>query len=216
MTSPAFSGGDGVWRQVLAQRSAEPPRPALFLDRDGVIVEEVLYLHRVEDVAFIPGAGETIAAANRRGVAVVVVTNQAGIGRGYYGWREFEEVHQAILAGLGRCGARLDAALACPYHPLGVPPYLHDCHPARKPQPGMLLQAADLLGIDLARSWIVGDKASDLLAGRSAGLRGGLLVLTGHGPQHRDAALALRTPEFEVRLAGSIADCAALIDSLSS
>jgi D-glycero-D-manno-heptose 1,7-bisphosphate phosphatase len=215
MTSPDPSGffdSEGVWCQVLAAPWGQHRRPALFLDRDGVLVEEVLYLHRVEDVALIPGAAETIAAANRREVAVVIVTNQAGIARGYYGWREFEAVQHALLSGLRRSGAKVDAVLACPHHPRGVAPYEHPAHPARKPQPGMLLRAAELLGIELEPSWIVGDKASDLLAGRAAGLRGGLLVMTGHGPEHCEAARVIRTPQFEVLLADSIQDAARLID----
>jgi D-glycero-D-manno-heptose 1,7-bisphosphate phosphatase len=210
----AFLDGDGVWRQVLGQ-SRQHRRPALFLDRDGVIVEEVLYLHRVEDVAIIPGAGATIAAANRRGVPVVIVSNQAGIGRGYYGWTEFEDVQRSILDALHGLGARLDAVLACPHHPEGIEPYIHPAHPARKPQPGMLLRAADLLNIDLGASWIVGDKSSDLLAGRAAGLRGGVLVTTGHGVEHRDVALALATPEFQVLIASSIREASGLIPLLA-
>lgn len=199
-----FLDADDIWCQVFAERQTDGSRPALFLDRDGVIVEEVLYLHRVEDVTLLPGAPEAIAAANQRGWLVVVVTNQAGIAHGYYGWKEFEEVQDAILAGLGRRGARLDAVLACPHHP---------SHPARKPQPGMFLRAAEALNIDLPHSWMVGDKSSDLLAGRAAGLKGGILVMTGHGPAHREAATALRTPEFDVRLASAIGDAVRLLIS---
>ena len=201
---PTFLDADDIWCQVFAERRGDGNRPALFLDRDGVIVEEVLYLHRVEDVALLPGAPEAIAAANRRGWLVVVVTNQAGIAHGYYGWKEFEAVQETILFCLGRLGARVDAVLACPHHP---------AHPARKPQPGMLLRAAEALSIDLARSWIVGDKASDLLAGRAAGLQGGILVMTGHGPAHREAATALRTPEFDVRVARAIGEAIRLLIS---
>ncbi len=201
---------DDVWYRVFTARGKEN-RPALFLDRDGVIVEEVRYLHRVEDVALISGAAETIAAANRREIAVVIVSNQAGIARGYYGWKEFEEVQQVILSELGRLGARVDAVLACPHHPAGVGRYGHPSHPARKPQPGMLLRAAELLGIALRRSWIVGDKTSDLEAGLAAGLCGGLLVLTGHGQEHREAATALGNSEFEVLIAASIRDAVRLI-----
>lgn len=201
---PTFLDADDIWCQVFAERQGDGGRPALFLDRDGVIVEEVLYLHRVEDVALLPGAAEAIAAANRRGWLVVVATNQAGIAHGYYGWKEFEAVQEAILTELGRFGARIDAVLACPHHP---------AHPARKPQPGMLLRAAEALSIDLAQSWIVGDKASDLSAGRAAGLKGGILVMTGHGPAHRDAATALRTPEFDVRVTKSIGEAVSLLTS---
>jgi len=201
---PTFLDADDIWCQVFAERLGDGSRPALFLDRDGVIVEEVLYLHRVKEVALLPGAAEAIAAANQRGWLVVVVTNQAGIAHGYYGWKEFEAVQEAILFELGRLGARIDAVLACPHHP---------AHPARKPQPGMLLRAAEALSIDLPRSWIVGDKASDLLAGRAAGLKGGILVMTGHGPAHQEAATALRAPEFDVRVASAIGEAVKLLIS---
>jgi len=209
-----FLDGDGVWCQVFEKPRQRHRRPALFLDRDGVIVEEVLYLHRVEDVAIILGAGETIAAANQRGVPVVVVCNQAGIGRGYYGWQDFHDVQRAIFDALGGLGAHLEGVFACPHHPDAVEPYNHRAHPARKPQPGMLLRAADMLDIDLEGSWIIGDKASDLLTGRAAGLRGGVLVMTGHGSEHREAAIALGTLEFKVLIASSIAEATALVPLL--
>ena len=94
---PTFLDADDIWCQVLAEKRGDGSRPALFLDRDGVIVEEVLYLHRVEEVALLPGAAEAIAAANQRGWLVVVVTNQAGIAHGYYGWKEFQAVQEALL-----------------------------------------------------------------------------------------------------------------------
>jgi D-glycero-D-manno-heptose 1,7-bisphosphate phosphatase len=205
-----FLDSDHIWSQVIGTPAWQQPRPALFLDRDGVIVEEVDYLHRLSDVVLIPGAAETIAAAKRLGVPVVIVTNQAGIGRGYYGWMDFMSVQEAILAELSRSGAAVDGVFACPYHPHGVAPYAHPDHPARKPQPGMLLRAAEMMGIDLRRSWIVGDKSSDLMAGRAAGLRGGLLVLTGYGSAHREATAALQSTEFEVRIGPSIRTALAL------
>ena len=222
MSPQAFEGfldSQDIWCQIFErgslQQSQQQRRPALFLDRDGVIVEEVLYLHRVPDVAVIPGAAVTIAQANRRGVPVVVISNQAGIGRGYYGWKDFQDVQQVIINSLDRLGAHVDAVLACPHHPSGVGSYAHPAHPDRKPQPGMLLRAAEALHIDLESSWVIGDKASDLLAGRAAGLRGGVLVLTGHGPAHRDAATALRTSEFEILFANSIGDVSMLIPLLA-
>jgi D-glycero-D-manno-heptose 1,7-bisphosphate phosphatase len=194
-----------VWCQTFGL-PREVPRPALFLDRDGVIVDSVRYLHQAEDVALIPGAAETIARANQRGVLVVLVTNQAGIGRGYYGWDAFENVQRVLMEGLHDRGAHLDGVFACPHHAEGVGIYRRADHPARKPRPGMLLKAAETLGIDLRRSWIVGDTASDLEAGRAAELAGGLLVLTGRGGEHRYSAAALRTPDFEVVLAASLPD----------
>src|SRR5579859_3664846 len=103
---------DNIWCQAL-EVGLDPLMPALFLDRDGVVVEWVPYLHRVEDVAIIPGAADTIAAANRLGFPVVMITNQAGIGRGYYGWREFQAVQQAIADALDADGAHIDGVFAC-------------------------------------------------------------------------------------------------------
>lgn len=156
-------------------------QPCLFVDRDGVLVEETNYLHRREDVAMIAGTAEVIARANARGVAVVMVTNQAGIGRGYYSWQEFESVQAHIVDVCEAAGARFDMILACAYHAEGVGPYERAAHLWRKPGPGMLLEAARTLGVDLARSHIVGDTIADLTAGARAGLPGGSLVLTGHG-----------------------------------
>src|SRR5262245_61929462 len=97
---------EGVWCQII--RRPTPGRPALFLDRDGAVVEETGYLCRVDDIVVIPGAAEVIAAANQRSIAVIMVTNQSGIGRGYYGWAEFKSVQDAIIASLAIEGAKID------------------------------------------------------------------------------------------------------------
>jgi len=149
------------------------------------VVEEVQYLQRVEDLALIPGAAEIMAEANRRGIPVAIASNQSGIARGYFGWREFHEVQAELNRRLERAGARVDLTLACPHYP---------DHPDRKPRPGMFRKAAAMAGLDLGRSWVVGDRAGDLEAGRAAGLAGGVLVLTGYGHAHRSAALALAAP----------------------
>jgi D-glycero-D-manno-heptose 1,7-bisphosphate phosphatase len=154
--------------------------PAVFLDRDGTLNVETDYLHRPEDAALYPGAGAALAKLNARGVPVVVVTNQGGIGRGMYGWGEYHSVMERITDLLARGGARLDGAYACPHHEDGAGEYRHPDHPDRKPNPGMLLRAAAELHIDLDRSWIIGDKECDLEAGRRAGCRAAL-VRTGHG-----------------------------------
>ncbi len=212
---------DGVWCQasagaVEAAAAAAGSRPALFLDRDGVIVEDVGYLHRPGDVRLIAGAAEVIAAANRAAVPVVAVTNQSGIGRGLYGWAEFAATEARIAADLAAHDARLDMVVACPFHPEGIPPYRHPAHPCRKPQPGMILRAATRLGLDLGRSWIVGDRATDLAAGCAAGLAGGLHVLTGYGQAERTAAQNVSGNHFEVRLADSIAAAQDLVPLLKS
>lgn len=179
-------------------------KPALFLDRDGVIVEEVNYLHREDDVSLLPGAAALIAHANRLGVPVVVITNQAGIGRGLYDWPEFEAVQRHIEAALAHDGAHLDAAFACPYHAEAKPPYDVPDHPDRKPNPGMLLRAASDLGLDLGASWIVGDTAADIRAGVAAGVAGGVHVLTGHGERERAAVEAIEHAGFELHYADDL------------
>lgn len=148
-------------------------QPGLLLDRDGVINEECEYLHDPKDLVVIAGVAEAIAAINRRRVPVVVVTNQAGIGRGLYGVDEYHAVNRAIEAILGKAGAHIDAWYFCPHLPDA------DC-PCRKPRPGMLLAAAKDLALHLGRSVLVGDKASDLEAARAAGCRT-VLVRTGYG-----------------------------------
>lgn len=171
---------EGLWAQ-RCDTAVPAGRPALFLDRDGVIVEEVDFLARAQDVKLSVGVGRAIAAVNAAGLPVVVVTNQSGIARGLFGWAEFEAVQREIAAQLARHGARLDAVLACAHHELGSPPFDRAGHPWRKPGPGMLAEANAMLGMDMARSWIVGDRLTDLGAGFNAGLAGGWLALTGYG-----------------------------------
>ncbi|HWO22297.1 MAG TPA: D-glycero-beta-D-manno-heptose 1,7-bisphosphate 7-phosphatase [Kofleriaceae bacterium] len=164
-------------------------RRCVFLDRDGVINEEVEYLHEPERVALVAGAAEAIAALGRAGLAVVVVTNQAGIARGMYTERELAAVTARIGELLAGAGARLDGVYFCPHHPeAGRGPYRIACR-CRKPGPAMLEQAAAELGLDLAGSAIVGDKASDLEAGRAAGCAA-VLVRTGYGAQEEARLIA--------------------------
>ena len=198
---------DGVWVQILSAAAAAS-RPGLFLDRDGVVVEDVGFLHRPDHVRMLSGAAETIAAANARGVLVAIVTNQSGVGRGLFDWADFAAVQAVIMDRLAAAGARIDAVLACPHHREARPPHRHPDHPARKPNPGMILTAARLLRIDLAASWIVGDRARDLTAGRKAGLAGGLLVGDGEtaGAAAVDLAALLAEPGFAVIRGSSIKD----------
>jgi D-glycero-D-manno-heptose 1,7-bisphosphate phosphatase len=163
-------------------------RPAVFLDRDGTINREVDHLCRADEVELLPGAATGIARLNARGIPVVVVTNQSGIGRGKFDWDDFGLVMDRLAALLAAEQARWDAAYAAPHHAEGQGEYRHADHPDRKPNPGMLLRAAEEHGLDLARSWMVGDKEIDLWAGRNAGCRVAL-VRTGYGHK-MDGALA--------------------------
>jgi D-glycero-D-manno-heptose 1,7-bisphosphate phosphatase len=160
------------------------PRPALFLDRDGVINVEVDYLSDPDRVALAPGAARAIAAMNARGVPVVVVTNQSGIARGKFGEAELAAVTARLGELLAAEGARVDATYWCPHHPDGtVAAYAVACA-CRKPGTKLLTDAAAALDLDLARSVMVGDKASDLAAGRNAGCVAAVLVQTGYGAAH--------------------------------
>ena len=207
---------DGVWSQALSARTTTQNRPALFLDRDGVVVEEAHYLHKVEDVCLTPGAAQTIKAANERNIPVILVTNQAGVGYGYFGWDEFVAVQNRILSDLALGGAHVDGVFACPFHAKAKGVYVHEDHPARKPNPGMLLLARERLGIDLSKSWIVGDRSLDVFAGKNAGLCGAVHVSTGHGTKdgERDAALAAAQNGFSVTPAANLGAARALISIL--
>lgn len=155
-------------------------KPAIFLDRDGTLNEEVDYLSDPDQLVLIPGAAAAVARLNALGIPVVVVTNQSGIGRGKYDWRDFAAVMARMEALLALEQAKVDAVYASPHHELGLGEYAVKDHPERKPNPGMLTRAAQEHGLDLSRSWMVGDKALDLEAGRRAGCRVAL-VRTGYG-----------------------------------
>ena len=155
-------------------------RRAIFLDRDGTLSEEVGYVNHVSRYRLLPHALEAIRAINQAGWLAIVVTNQAGIARGYFGEAVLHQVHDLLRQWTGEAGVRLDAIYYCPHHPReGEPPWRADCD-CRKPRPGMLLRAAREHDIDLRRSWMVGDSVIDIEAGAAAGMPG-VLVLTGYG-----------------------------------
>jgi D-glycero-D-manno-heptose 1,7-bisphosphate phosphatase len=163
-------------------------KPAVFLDRDGVVIEDSHYLGDAARVRLVPGSAEAIAALNRAGWAVVVVTNQSGVARGLFSFDSVGLVHHAITAMLSDRGAHVDAFQFCPHHPEAeIAEFRRDCD-CRKPRPGMLHRAARELGLDLAASWMVGDRTSDLEAGAAAGCRTAL-VRTGYGATVDVAAL---------------------------
>jgi D-glycero-D-manno-heptose 1,7-bisphosphate phosphatase len=163
----------------------EGTRGAVFLDRDGTLIEDPGYLHRPEDVRLVPGAGGAVARLNAAGWPVVVITNQSGIARGLYDVAAYRSVEQRLEELLAAAGARLDGTYYCPHHPDVTGPC--DC---RKPGVRLFREAARALGIDLRRSWYVGDKASDVEPARALGGRG-ILVATGAGAAHIAAARRL-------------------------
>ena len=153
---------------------------AVFLDRDGTLIEESGYLDRLERLIFFPFSVDAVRVLNRAGFAVVVVTNQAGIARGIVKESFVDEAHRHIARRLEAGGATIDGFYYCPHYPRGVvEPYSRTCD-CRKPQPGLLKRAAADLNLDLEQSFVVGDRWHDLAAGQAVGASG-VLVRTGLG-----------------------------------
>ena len=138
------------------------PRPGILLDRDGVIIADHGYVGQVDRVEFIAGAAEAIASFNEAGIPVAVVTNQAGVARGYYSLDDVALVHQHIRKHLADFGARIDLFAFCPYHPAGVVEAFSRMSEDRKPRPGMAKAAEAALNLDLTKSWVVGDRPEDM------------------------------------------------------
>ncbi len=162
-------------------------RRAVFLDRDGTIVEDPGYLHKPEQVRVLATAADAIRRLNKAGYLVVVVTNQSGIARGLYSMADYRAVEKRLDDLLAEDRARIDASYLCPHHPQAPEPCA-----CRKPRTKLFLDAQAALGIDFARSWWVGDRLSDVQPAR--GLGGGsnaILVATGQGNLHQGQARAL-------------------------
>jgi histidinol-phosphate phosphatase family protein len=168
---------------------------AVFLDRDGTLVEEVPYLHEPERVVLLPGAAAALRALAGAGFALVVVTNQAGVARGYYDEAAVAATHLRLAELLAAEDVTLNGAWYCPHHPDGaVPAYARAC-PGRKPRPGMLHAAAAALGLDLTRSWLVGNHPDDAAAARAAGATP-LFVTTGDGATRPPPAALPALPDL--------------------
>ena len=181
---------------------ATPPRAAVFLDRDGTIIEDVGYLTAIERMALFPWSADAIRALNRAGFAVVVVTNQSGVARKYFTEAFVAETHRALGERLAAGGAHIDAYYYCPHHPDGAfAEYRRQCD-CRKPARGLVDRAARELGLDAARSFVVGDTWRDVGLARAVGARA-ILVRTGAG-----AVEEMRPPE------GLAAD--AVVDNLAA
>ncbi|PQO31532.1 D-glycero-beta-D-manno-heptose 1,7-bisphosphate 7-phosphatase [Blastopirellula marina] len=190
-----------------------PGRPAVFLDRDGTINEEVKYLSSPHQLRLIPGAAEAIARLNQAGIPVIVVTNQSGIARGYYTEDDVEQVHSYLDKLLADHGASIDAYYYCPHHPGAiVKQYLVDCE-CRKPRTGMLSAAAAQENVSLAQAYLVGDKRSDLRAAISAGARG-ILVRTGYGKETEQELLREAEASGAALVTNIVDDLAAAVDQI--
>ncbi|MEI6243663.1 MAG: HAD family hydrolase [Acidobacteriota bacterium] len=155
-------------------------QPAVFLDRDGTMIHEVNYLARREDLRWFSWTKDAIRLLNRAGYLVFVVTNQSGVGLGYYPEQFVVDTHAYMAAELERSGARVDGWFHCPHHPRATVAGLRLECTCRKPGRGMIDQAASAHDIDLARSFVVGDKHLDVALAATCGGRG-ILVRTGHG-----------------------------------
>lgn len=155
-------------------------RRAILMDRDGTICDEVGYVNHVDRVRLLPRSAAAIRKANEAGFQTVVITNQAGVARGYFAESLVDEVHDRIRQMLADGGARLDGIYYCPHHPsVGGPGYRKACD-CRKPRPGLLYRARDEMGIDLSASYVVGDSVRDVEAGHRVGAVT-VLVETGYG-----------------------------------
>ena len=212
----AFLDNDDVWVQRLNRMPSAYPRSALFLDRDGVVIEEEGYISDPDAVVLTPGAAEAIRQTNQAGHPVVLVTNQGGIALGKYGFDAFVAVQERMLDLLASADAHINLVCASPHHQRATGAYGHPNHPSRKPNPGMLLKAQERLSIDMPSSWIVGDRHTDLEAGKRAGIKGGIHVLTGHGAEgnERDLASAVGSADFQALGAVNLAEAVDLIPFL--
>jgi D-glycero-D-manno-heptose 1,7-bisphosphate phosphatase len=162
-------------------------KPAVFLDRDGTLIEESGYLDRLDRLTFYPYSVDAVRLLNRAGWPVIVVSNQSGIGRGLVREAFVAEAHAHIAERLGAAGAWIDGFYYCPHHPEAAAPEYRSRCDCRKPAPGMLLAAASAHDLDLARSVVVGDRWDDVATARAAGAQG-VLVRTGYGLRAEAAA----------------------------
>jgi D-glycero-D-manno-heptose 1,7-bisphosphate phosphatase len=174
---------------------------AVFLDRDGVITEDPPhYAHRLDQLNIIPGSAKAIQLLNAHNFRVIVISNQSGVARGYYQEEDVKIFNDGMEHLLAKEGAHIDGICYCPHHPNAViERYKIDCD-CRKPKPGMILDAAQKYSLDIQNSFVVGDKWSDIEAGRAAGCKT-VLVLTGHGKgefdKEQDSAEYIATDLFE-------------------
>lgn len=155
-------------------------RPAVFLDRDGTINEQMGYINHISRFVMLPRAAAAIRLLNEQGIPVVVVSNQSGLARGYFPERLIGEVHAKMNGALAEAGAHVDGIFYCPHHPEAKEERFRLACDCRKPKPGLLLQAAREMDLDLAHSYVVGDRWSDLRAAAAVQAKG-VLVLTGYG-----------------------------------
>jgi D-glycero-D-manno-heptose 1,7-bisphosphate phosphatase len=179
-------------------------RPAIFLDRDGVINENRAdYVKRWSEVTFLPGVFDALRRLAETDFAVVLITNQSAVGRGIISYEQAEHINRRVVATIEAHGGRVDGVFLCPHHP-------KDGCECRKPRPGLLLQAAAELALDLDHSFLIGDALSDMEAAQTAGLRG-VLVLTGRGQEEMRNVALDEPPSWSV-----VADLGAAVERILS
>ena len=176
-------------------------KPAIFLDRDGTLIVETGYLHEPEKVELIPGAGEAVQRLADGGFELFIVTNQAGIGRGYYAEEQMHAVNERVAGEFAKFGVAFRKIYFAP-----EAPDQPSCN--RKPSPQMLLDARDEFGIDLDASYMVGDKVSDVECGWNAGVKLSVLVRTGYGSEHESKLSQAAGPLTVIDSIGDIASLA--------
>tara|TARA_B110000008_G_scaffold248003_1_gene259812 strand:- start:707 stop:1234 length:528 start_codon:yes stop_codon:yes gene_type:complete len=145
----------------------------IFLDRDGVINEEINYLHKIKDFKFIDGVFEVCKFFEKLGYRIIIITNQSGIARGFYSENDYQNLNNWMLKKFELNGVKILDTFHCPHHPSS------NCY-CRKPKPGMFLEVAKIHDIDYSRSWMVGDKETDIQAANAAGIFNTILVRSGH------------------------------------
>lgn len=174
---------------------AKGNRIAVFMDRDGTITEEMGYLKDAKKLRLISYSGEAIRLLNKKRILTIVISNQSGVARGYFTEEVVKKIHSKLKRLLKKEGAHLDEIYYCPHHPkFGSPQYKKNCN-CRKPKPGMLERAARRFNLDLKKSYVVGDKVSDIKLARRVEAKG-ILVLTGYGKRSKSKKL---TPNYTAK-----------------
>ena len=192
-----------MWVEKFTEKTFENS-PCLFLDRDGVLINWKDYTMETKDALLIPGCDKIIKKCNKKGIPVILITNQGGIGLGIHVWNDFIKIQKKIIGQLLKKGAKIDGVIACPHHPLAKGKYKHKNHPCRKPNGGMFLIAKKLFRVDLSKSWMVGDKINDLIAANSKNLKKGFLVLTGYGKEEKEKINMLPKNFFKIKILSSL------------
>lgn len=177
------------------QRKITALTPAIFFDRDGTIIEEKHYLKQISDIRFLHGVISGLKKLKLTNLPLYLVTNQAGIAHGYFDESTLEEIHLFLLQELAKAKIYLKGIYYCPHHPTAeIDRYCLNCY-GRKPEPGLLLKAAEIDALDLNCSYLIGDKLSDIAAGKKAGMKT-ILVLTGYGKQEQIKITAINNPDY--------------------